>query len=280
MKKILTILALILTIMVIGTFLYMQPRLVPQLEQLTPMLEGMSIFIVIAYFIMGIFHLVILKTALEWLSGRLLDSLFLTGVVFSGITLISDAVQLSEIGKEYLYWDVSMQWYFLYGFALVHLIVAVFAFIKVFNKKERPVVTGDALFYSLNQMLLIACSTGLAGIIISSIWMPVAIEFMATFIILAIGLSFAPVVLFILYWLWKKRMQSFSDWFDEKQLSDIARSALISFLFSLPVYFTAFTTEAMNSRIFPSYVWIMIIFFFQTALFSVSVLARTGRMGD
>ncbi|HPQ47223.1 MAG TPA: hypothetical protein PLP30_07645, partial [Clostridia bacterium] len=102
MKKILTILALILTIMVIGTFLYMQPRLVPQLEQLTPMLEGMSIFIVIAYFIMGIFHLVILKTALEWLSGRLLDSLFLTGVVFSGITLISDAVQLSEIGKEYL----------------------------------------------------------------------------------------------------------------------------------------------------------------------------------
>jgi len=280
MKKILTILALILTIMVIGTFLYMQPRLVPQLEQLTPMLEGMSIFIVIAYFIMGIFHLVILKTALEWLSGRLLDSLFLTGVVFSGITLISDAVQLSEIGKEYLYWDVSMQWYFLYGFALVHLIVAVFAFIKVFNKKERPVITGDALFYSLNQMLLIACSTGLAGIIISSIWMPVAIEFMATFIILAIGLSFAPVVLFILYWLWKKRMQSFSDWFDEKQLSDIARSALISFLFSLPVYFTAFTTEAMNSRIFPSYVWIMIIFFFQTALFSVSVLARTGRMGD
>nr|HPJ22851.1 hypothetical protein [Clostridia bacterium] len=193
MKKILTILALILTIMVIGTFLYMQPRLVPQLEQLTPMLEGMSIFIVIAYFIMGIFHLVILKTALEWLSGRLLDSLFLTGVVFSGITLISDAVQLSEIGKEYLYWDVSMQWYFLYGFALVHLIVAVFAFIKVFNKKERPVITGDALFYSLNQMLLIACSTGLAGIIISSIWMPVAIEFMATFIILAIGLSFAPV---------------------------------------------------------------------------------------
>ncbi len=173
-----------------------------------------------------------------------------------------------------------MQWYFLYGFALVHLIVAVFAFIKVFNKKERPVITGDALFYSLNQMLLIACSTGLAGIIISSIWMPVAIEFMATFIILAIGLSFAPVVLFILYWLWKKRMQSFSDWFDEKQLSDIARSALISFLFSLPVYFTAFTTEAMNSRIFPSYVWIMIIFFFQTALFSVSVLARTGRMGD
>ncbi|HRX41859.1 MAG TPA: hypothetical protein P5315_03715, partial [Clostridia bacterium] len=147
-------------------------------------------------------------------------------------------------------------------------------------KKERSVETGDALFYSLNQMLLIACSTGLAGIIVSSIWIPVAIEYMATFIILAVGLSFAPVILFILYWLWKKRRQSFSEWFDEKQLSDIAHSALISFLFSLPVYITAFATEAMNIRIFQSYVWIMIIFFMQTALFTVSVLVRTGRMGD
>jgi len=276
MKKILTALALVLTILVIGIFFYMQPRLVPQLEELTPLLEGMSIFIIFAYFIIGIFHLVILRTALDDLSGKFTDSLFLTGVVFSGVTLVSDAVQLSEIGKEYLYWDVSVQWYFLYGFAAIHLIVSVAAFIKVFRKREKPGTSGEALFSSLNQMILIACTLGLLGIIASSIWMPVAVEYMATFAILVTGLSFVPVVLFVFYWVWKKRKISVRGWFDEKQLSDISRGSLVSFLLSVPVYIAAFTTEAMNINVFPSYVWIMIIFFIQAGIFSACILSRTG----
>jgi len=281
MKRILSMVVTFIYILTIIAFVVMQTKLTPEMKTLTPFIESLSIFIVISYAAVGIYHIFLLSIALKGLTGRLVDSLFLAGVIFSGITLLSDAVQLSEIGKEYLYFNVSEQWYFLYGFALVHLIVMLVGSIKAWKEKDvLPDIKPDILFISLNQMILISCSVGLAWVIASIVKMPVPEKYMPTFFVLIIGLSFAPAVVFIVHWFWKMKKIKVSMWFDEKQISDIASGALTAFLIALPIYLAAFAEEALAINIFPSYIWIMLLFLIQLGIFSGTVMFKTHFQDD
>ena len=273
------LISIIIYTLCIGTYFYLRRELVPELTEITPIINIISGFIIITHVIVGIYHLVMLVNGLKNLTGRFIFSIYISLVIISGITLLSDAAQLSDIGKEYLYFDIASQWNILMVFAFFHLITMIVGTLILWKNKTgeklfRPAADNEELFMSIHQIGLITGVLGLAGTIITSTGILVPERYTTHFMVFTAGLVMAPAVLFTTYWILKLRKKPLPEWLDEMQVKQAAAAAIISLALSVPIYILAVISQIFKVMDYGTAFWILALAFVQITIYSLTVLIR------
>ncbi|MBN2851928.1 MAG: hypothetical protein JXQ23_04245 [Clostridia bacterium] len=222
----------ILNMLAIGyvyfAYCYLKPRLTTTLTEHTALLKSIEMLMIPALAIIGLFHLYLIFKLLSELphinQKVFLHSVSIVLVLLSGIMLLSDATILSDIGKEYGLFDVSGEWDMLFVLMTFHFTASTAgillsgrngesAGIKAFFEAIRE--GSDILFLSLHQVTFICGASGILVIVLTQIsslsqLVKSSVSFMLSMLFIL------PVVLFMLYWVFRNRKRAVSQWLDEK----------------------------------------------------------------
>ncbi|MCD4672962.1 MAG: hypothetical protein K8R77_09895 [Anaerolineaceae bacterium] len=214
--------------------------LVPSLTELTPQIDRITIGIVFSIFIIAIFHLFLLVMSVRRLTAQeppgFLNAAFFSAVIFSGILILSDAALLHDLGKEYLIWDVSVEWTMLFaisGYQLLVMLVGLFLQARTAPQPdvmlfERIRCGDDAVFISLNQVGVVCAVVGLVLLFPPNL-LPLAERYRVSWLLALAGLAVAPLILIALYWLLRNRQKKLNALLDEKQIMDLTFGAFLAF---------------------------------------------------
>ncbi len=265
----------------VAAYVYLQTNLTPQLPELTGLLRTIGNLIVPALFIAGLFHLYLLAQALKTLTGRFLSSVVYVLVLLSGIMLFSDLAILSDIGKEYLLFDVTNEWIMLYCSAAPHLAAMAFGLAAVKRAADKGgklfeafAKSGEGLFLSMHQISLVSGVLGVLGVILAKTNLLVDERFSGSFAILLAGLALVPLAMIVVFWIVKMRKKPVKEWMDEKQLSDTALGGLFGLIAGVIFYAVVFVMDFFKIFVQPVSFWILPIFFIQLIVYSTVVIIR------
>lgn len=281
--NILAVFSIIGIVYCVFTFLYIQPRLTPETTTLPQLIRTLGNFTLPIYVILGIYHLVLLVSALKLfvdkVKGTFVHSFYVVVLILSGITLCSDITLLSDIGKEYVLWDVSSQWWLLYGFMAVHLVVVVYGTISRIKNhgKGQPLFEAiragnDTLFVGMNQIGFVCALIGIAGVFSSRIE-AITQPYQTGYMLLLSGLAVAPLVSFFIYWAIRNRSKPVAGWFDEKQVSDSTAAALTALAVMMPLTIAAIITSLFVTTL-PASFWLALLFFATLGAFTGRIMLK------
>jgi hypothetical protein len=158
--------------------------------------------------------------------------IFIVSVV-SMLMVFSDVALLNDINKQYLHDMSQPEWYLLYpimgGQFLVTLALTILLITGKFKPEHFDNIVRDSNVFIVVQYVGVICGLmGLAsaslGFIFPRSWSLHIHTTMGGIVILF------PYVLAVAYWLLTKFKEKDRQWWDEKQLHDIGKSALITLL--------------------------------------------------
>lgn len=269
-------------------YFYIQAMLVPTLPEPTEIIKNLGGLTLPFILLACVYHVFLLVRALNALGDRIknifIHSLYIVLIILSGISLLSDVTLLSDIGKEYRLLDVSEQWLILYGCSGLHIAVIVYG--TVFSIKNKPsgkrffeeIRNGnDAMFLSIFQIGFICGLLGIIGIIfsMSGIMGTVITEkFETAYMFLLAILALLPATVYIAYWAVRNKNKPISDWFDEKQQSDTAVSAMLTLASAFPLS-VIFIILSVCIVALPASFWVSLLLFTQLVIFTGSVIWRS-----
>lgn len=214
--------------------------LVPSMTELPPLVDRMTIGIILSVFVMAVFHLFLLAFSLRRLTGqqepKIVNAVFFSAVIFSGILILSDAALLHDLGNEYLYWDISMEWTLLLVISIFQLLVMLVGLFlqvlttpqpeaKLFERIQRG---DDVVFVALNQVGLVCAVVGLV-LLFPPYLLPLGERYRASWLLALAGLAIAPLILIAIYWLLRNRQKKLNALLDEKQIMDLTFGGFVSF---------------------------------------------------
>lgn len=266
-------------------YLHIQPLLTPEMPIPTPEIQILGPITIPLIFLAGIYHIFLLLFALESFSNDInhifAHSLYIALILLSGIFILSDVTLLSDIGKEYTLWDVSMEWQMLYGFTIFHIITMVIGFFLnrnratfKFQKILGAINNGnDALFIAIHQIGLICGLSGVACVILV-VYIPIAERFKSAWLMALSFIAVIPWAFIIIYWIIKSRKKPLAAWIDEKQFSDTAIGALImggAFMLLIGIFYILDITHTI---IMPTSFWFSLMFFIYLLGFSAVIVIR------
>lgn len=214
--------------------------LVPSLTEITPQIDRMTIGIILSVFLIAVFHLFLLVFSLRRLTAQeqpgFLNAAFFSAVIFSGILILSDAALLHDLGKEYLIWDVSMEWTMLLvisGYQMLVMLIGLFLQARTAPQPDVMLFESirrgdDVVFISLNQVGLVCAVVGLV-LLFPPYLFPLAERYRAIWLLALAGLAVAPLILIALYWLLRNRQNKLNTLLDEKQIMDLTFGAFQAF---------------------------------------------------
>jgi len=218
----------------------LRPILVPENVELPPLVDNLTIGIVLAVFVMAVYHLFLLVFSLRRLTSqempRFFNAAFFAGVVLSGLLILNDAALLHDLGAEYLYWDISMEWTLLLvisGYQMVVMLVGL-----VLQARTAPLTVGklferirrgdDVVFISLNQVGLVCALLGMA-LLAPPYLLSLGERYVAGWLLALAGLAAAPLGSLAAYWLLRNRQKKLNALLDEKQIMDLTFGAFLAF---------------------------------------------------
>lgn len=208
-------------------------------------------------------------------------SLFLVIIgVLSLLLVFGDVALLSDIGKQYKHGLSQPEWLILYPVMLLQLLTAVvFTFFHLFGfKKENQVkyVAKDSNIFMVTQYVGILC--GLMGLSSSSLGFlfPRAWT-LETHTTLSSTIFLTPYVLIVAYWLAVKFQEKTKQWYDEKQLQDIGKSALLTLTGSVFLMTFLFIANYNQLSGVVSLLWFPLYTFLVLLLFSLGNLYFAGK---
>ncbi|MBN1440345.1 MAG: hypothetical protein JW929_13135 [Anaerolineales bacterium] len=269
----------------LGIYLSLRSQLTPAMPEPTEAVNllGASVLPILAA--AGIYHLVILFRGFRMMAampaGRFLHAGFLVAVILSGLTLATEPVQLSEIGKEYVLFDVEGQWLFLIGSTVFHLAVMAggFFYARGISGGIRNIDSrSDAFFATMHQVGILCGLLGILGVLSYGQWG--VLERYRPFLIIVLSvlalLPWGTVLAFLLIRNWNKPAGA---WFDEKQTADTAVGGLCAMMVEMPLLVALGAADWCVGLGQPLPFWLMLVFFVCLIVFSGAVLVRS-RMDD
>jgi hypothetical protein len=273
----------------LAAYLYLRQQLTPAMPDPTPAVELIGALALPALAVAGIYHLVLLVRAFQILAGmpagRLLHSVFLAAVVLSGLSLATEPVQLSEIGKEYALFDVGGQWWFLIGSTLFHLAVVTAGFFHArrvaggLSAAVRNIDSrSDAFFVTMHQVGFLCGLLGILGVMSYTHW-GVLERYRAFLILLLSVLALVPWGTILAFLMVRNRNKPLSAWFDEKQTTDTAVGGLCSMMVVMPILVILSAVDLRIEFQPPFAFWLMLLFFLCLTLFSFCMLMRSRADG-
>jgi hypothetical protein len=222
----------------LAAYAYLIPRLTPNMPEPGESDNRLGAFVALAILVAGVYHLILLVRVIRSLgrmpSGRFLHSLYLVAVVVSGLSLATEPVQLSEIGKEYVLFDVRGQWAFLIVSTIFHLAVMTVGFFYTRRKGSGAVESrNDAFYITMHQVGIVCGALGIMGLISFNQW-GVPERYQPLLILVLSALALTPWIIILVFLMAGNRTKPLSAWFDEKQATDTAVGALCAMLAAMP----------------------------------------------
>lgn len=280
---ILFILAALAAVYTTAVYAILQTTLSPALDPLPEWLFNLGNTLAFSFLLIAIYHLYLLFRTLRSLPNTrnpFWYAAMLVGVILSGIFILADITQLGDIGKEYLYWDVSGAWFMLYGSMFGHLLFMVWGFLTVrslpaaeetFFQQMRA--GNDVLFQVLNNIGVFCGLLGFIGIAASN-WATIPERFRSGAMLIFSLLAVLPWASLLAYWAIKNRKASLGKWLDEKQMVDTAKGALVSMAVVMPLLAVLTLVSVLSPGLSQMPYLLAALFFLQLLMFSVSVLRQ------
>jgi len=241
-------------------------------------LVGVGLLVLLAFLLVSLFCLVrYLKKAKKITFFTLL---LVTCGVLSLLFIFADVALLSDIGKQYKHNLSQPEWLMLYPIITFQFITTiVFIYFHLFGfKKENQLkqVVRDSNIFLIVQYVGIIC--GLMGFSLTSLgflfpraW-NLEIHTTISSIILLI-----PYALATFYWLVTKRQEKNRQWYDEKQLQDVGKSAFLTLIASVIFMIILFVVNYYNLGGVVKVLWLPLYLFFVLLLFSLTNLYFAGK---
>lgn len=206
--------------------------------------------------------------------------LLVGGGVLSLLFVFSDVALLSDIGKQYQHGLSQPEWLILFPLLSFQFITTVvFTYFHLFGfKKENQFksVARDSNIFLIVQYVGMIC--GLMGLSLSGLgflfpraW-SLQVHTTLSGIILLI-----PYVLVVAYWLWVKLQEKTRQWYDEKQIQDIGKSAFLTLILSVVFMMLLFLANYHNLGGVISILWLPLYLFSVLFLFSFGNLYFSGK---
>ena len=205
---------------------------------------------------------------------------FVTGF-FSLFLLTVDVVMLKDIGNEYMFnYNVNGEWTILFTghvfhglFGLILLIHCISVNGRVSNNAEMIfAVKDESLFLTVHQIGIISAVLGFVCIFLLN-KSGVPREYLSGLLFLSSIVILIPYGLAAVYWIFTKRKEKPSEWYDEKQFMDISRGALITLIISmltLIVLYFLLTCKIIGFDViiyFPSFLFLILLVFSASTLY-------------
>ncbi|MFC1711634.1 hypothetical protein ACFLZ1_03560 [Patescibacteria group bacterium] len=290
MKKILKIVSVFLGLASIVFFVFnyfvfinLQPKMI-SFKAVSVAEEGLMNWVGVGLLIFLVFCLVSLFKILKYLKNAkkiTLFSIFLVAIgVLSLLFIFADIALLSDIGKQYRHGLAQPEWLMIYpimGFQFMSAVI--FTYFHVFGfKKENQVklVIKDSNIFLIVQYVGIIC--GLMGLSLSSLGFlfPRAWS-LQTHTTLSSIMMLIPYFLVVIFWFLIKIQEKTRQWYDEKQIQDVGKSAFLTMTISVVYMLGLFITNYNNLGGVVSILWLPLYLFLTLFIFSIGNLYFTGK---
>ena len=249
----------------------LQPQLIPANAIPTPEMNSLGNLPVPILFISAIYHVILFLYALQFYRSEprilFLHSLYVVGLILSGINLLTDVTILADIGNEYPYWDINGYWVYLYLDTVFHLGIVGLGLVFTWNAPEfrmkdlfQQIRNGDDfIFRSIHHMGLICAVIGFVGIY-WAVRYDVGESYRAGYVLLAVVFALFPRAFMVAYWGIRNSKKPLLEWMDEKQFSDMAFGSLVMTTVSMPLIAGFAILSGMQVIQMPGYAWLMLVF--------------------
>lgn len=216
----------------IGAFIWYYRSLTPQNMDES---QWMAVLVALCMLGLGVVHLVVLYAL--WQDVRrgsrpsILRSIAISLGVVSAIMLFADAAALSDIGKQTLAgMDSRGEWLMIFsnnGVRVVFLVLASCALAQASRRvgsafpEDDP---RDVAFITVHEVGFASAILAVGAIVLAFVF-PTLEPYRAYLVWLFTAIAIAPWALMLLLW-FVTRQRRLARWWDEKQVSDMGRSAL------------------------------------------------------
>ena len=264
-------------------FANLRPKMI-RFEAISLAEEGLMNWVGIGLLLFLAFCLLSLLQIAKYLKNAkkvTLFSLFLViGGVLSLLFIFGDVALLNDIGKQCKHGLAQPEWLMIYpimGFQLMTAIVFTYLHLSGFlRRKQLKHVARDSNIFLVVQYVGIIC--GLMGLSLSSLGFlfPRAWSLLVHTTISSIVLLI-PYVLAVIYWLITKLQEKNRQWYDEKQLQDIGKSAFLTLVISVVFMTLLFIANYNILGGVVSILWLPLYLFLVLFLFSLGNLYFSGK---
>lgn len=261
----------------------LRPKMI-RFEIITAAEEGMVDYFGIGLLLFLVFCLSSLFQIVKYLKNAKKISAFNLFLIVSGILsllfIFGDVALLSDIGKQYRYGLAQSEWLILYpvmAFQFMTALVLTYAhLLKLKEESQARYVARDSNIFLIVQYVGIVC--GLMGLASSSLgflfpraWSLQVHTTMGSAILLV------PYALVVIYWFLVKFQEKARQWYDEKQMQDIGKSAFLTLLVSVVFMTLLFVINYNNLGGVVSILWLPLYVFLVLFLFSSGSLYFSGK---
>ena len=264
-------------------FSKIQPKMI-RFDAITTTEEGLLNWVGVGLLFFLVFCLLSLLRTVQHLKKSSSVSFLSIALVIMGVLALlfvfSDVALLGDIAKQYRHGLDQPEWMLVYpimGFQLFVALVFTYFHITGFSKEtQQEFVARDSNIYLVVQFVGVVC--GLMGLVLASLgfvyaraWSLVVHTTMSSIILLF------PYGLAVAYWLVTKLREENRQWYDEKQLLDVGKSAFLTLVVSVVFMTALFIANYGNLSGVISIIWLPLYLFFVLFLFSASNLFFAGR---
>lgn len=264
-------------------FSRLRPKMVG-FEPLSLAEEGLFSWLGVGLLLFLVFCLLSLLRIIRYLKKAKKITFFSIFLVVSGVLALlfvfADVALLGDIGKQYRHGLSQPEWGLLYPIMTFQFMTAAaFSCWHLFGfKKENQVkqVVQDSNLFLITQYVGLTC--GLMGLSLSSLgflfpraWRLGVHTTISSMILLT------PYVLVLGYWFLTKLKEKQRPWYDEKQLQDLGKSALLALIINALFMTLLFIANYHNLKGVLSITWLPLYLFSVLFLFSLGNLYFSGK---
>lgn len=236
--------------------------------------EWLAVLVAGAIVALGIFHIILFLGL--WISSRTSEnpniarSMAIALGCVSAVSLAVSAVALSDIGHQTAAgMDSNGEWTILLINNIIQFLFLVFALgsLPIFKKKSSTpfLINDDTLFITINEVGLLSALMAVCAIVFGLTY-PVMEKFRESVILLYTIITLAPWGLMLIGW-FSSRRKKIANWWDEKQIRDMGRSAIFSLVIivivAIVIYLAGYLFTSFDAGIiwFPSIVVVAVLSF-------------------
>jgi hypothetical protein len=264
-------------------FSTLQPKMV-SFERLDAVQEGLfngvglGLLVFLGFCLTSLFRLGKYLKKAE--SVRFSSILLVVMGVLSFLLVFADGALLNDIGKQYRHGLAQPEWlllYFAIGFQVVSSVFITFYLLFGFKKEDQVNLVGrDSNIFLMVQFVGLIC--GLMGLASTSLGFifPRGWTLLVHTVMSSITLLF-PYGLAVGYWLVTKLKEENRQWYDEKQLQDVGKSAFLTLILSVVLMTAIFIIHYNNLSGIVSILWLPLYLFAVLFLFSSGSLYFYGK---
>lgn len=278
---------IILMIFQIAIYLYFRSILVNSYLELNGFDKFLSIILILLFITIGIIHILLFFDLLKHIPN-IKEKLFkfsasLVLIPISGIVLLSDATILSDIGKEYILFDVTNEWSILFAFSVFHILTFLYSGYITRNigvaktgLREAINSSNENMYKSFNQIIVISSTVGVvfAILFLFNIFNFLTYEnYVVVLALIMMTLLMIPIAIFICFYIIKFHKKPINKWLDENEWFISIKGMAIALISGWGFILIGILLSLQLAN-FSLIIWLIMTIFLQLGITSIYALLK------